>query len=132
MNKLRENKADKESRAGGSKFFAAVARVLAGILGGSILTRDGFVKSLPFVFYLAGLAMLYIANSYYSEKTIVKSYQLRKELKELRYEFVSNRSALMYESKQSQVAKRLEAAGIEESRVPPVKIRVKSDEQEHE
>lgn len=128
MNNLRTNTSKDGKKAETSAFARSIARALAGILGGSILTRDSFVKSLPFVFYLAGLALLYIANTYYAEKTIMKSYLLRKELKELRYEFVSTRSALMYESKQSQVAKRLEETGVEESRVPPVKILIKEEE----
>lgn len=104
------------------KALRVFARILAGILGGSILTRERVIRSIPYVFYIAILAMFYIANTYYAEKTIMESYRLRKEIKELRYEFVTTRSALMYESKQTQVAGRLEPAGVLESRVPPVKL----------
>lgn len=99
-----------------------VARVLAGILGGSILTREQVVRSLPFIFYLALLALLYISNSYYAERTVMKSYHLRKEIKELRYAFVTGRSTLMFESKQTEVARRLEPLGVKETRIPPVKL----------
>jgi hypothetical protein len=109
------------------KAIPVTARVLASILGGSILTRHRVVQSLPFLGFLAGIALLYIANTYYAEKTIMKSYHLRKELKELRYEFVTTRSRLMFESKQSEVARRLEERGIRESRVPPVKIRIEEN-----
>jgi hypothetical protein len=104
------------------KTIGMVARVLAGILGGSILTREQVVRSLPFIFYLALLALLYISNSYYAERTVMKSYHLRKEIKELRYAFVTGRSTLMFESKQTEVARRLEPLGVKETRIPPVKL----------
>ncbi|MBE0642385.1 MAG: hypothetical protein IH599_10135 [Bacteroidales bacterium] len=104
------------------KTLGMVARILAGILGGSILTREQVVKSLPFMFYLAMLALLYISNSYYAERTVMQSYHLRKEIKELRYAFVTGRSTLMFESKQTEVARRLEPVGVKETRIPPVKL----------
>ena len=104
------------------KSLGMVARILAGILGGSILTRENVVRSLPFMFYLAMLALVYISNSYYAERTIIRSYHLRKEIKELRYAFITGRSELMFESKQTEVARRLEPTGVRESRIPPQKI----------
>lgn len=126
MNEVRPNieSEHSENRKEKNNAIPVTARILASILGGSILTRHRVIQSLPFLGFLAGIALLYIANTYYAEKTIMKSYHLRKELKELRYEFVTNRSRLMFESKQSEVARRLEERGIRESRVPPVKIRI--------
>lgn len=126
MNEVGQNKIPRrdEKQQEKMKAISLTARILASILGGSILTRHRVVSSLPFLGFLGGIALLYIANTYYAEKTIMKSYHLRKELKELRYEFVTNRSRLMHESKQSEVARRLEDRGLRESRVPPVKIRI--------
>lgn len=97
-------------------------RAMAVILGGSVLTRDSVLQSLPYLLFLMVLGLFYIANTYYAEKTIIESDRLRTEIKELRYEFVTTRSALMQLSKQSEVAKRLEETGIKESRIPPVKL----------
>lgn len=97
-------------------------RALANILGGSVLTRETVLRSLPYLLYLTALGLFYIANTYHAEKTIMKSDTLRKEIKEMRYEFVTTRSALMHWSKQSEVAKKLEPTGLKESRVPPKKI----------
>lgn len=127
MNKEISNKENDTTRQGGNKAMGLIARILAGVLGGSILTRENVVKSMPYLLFLAILALFYISNTYYAEKTIVQSYALRKELKELRYEFVSKRSSLMFESKQSEVARRLESSGIKESRVPPVKLIVNKE-----
>ena len=48
------------------------------------------------------------------------------QLKELRSEYISTKSDLMFASKQSQVAKATEALGLKESIVPPFKIEVDS------
>ena len=97
-------------------------RAMAVILGGSVLTRETVLQSLPYLLFLMVLGLFYIANTYYAEKTIIESDRLRTEIKELRYEFVTTRSALMQLSKQSEVAKRLEETGIKESLIPPVKL----------
>jgi len=47
---------------------------------------------------------------------------LQKELKELRYEYVSVKSNLLQNSRQSKVAMGLSDKGIKESTVPPEKI----------
>jgi len=128
MNTMKEHPSSGKSESRGNRAIRQTARILAGILGGSILTRDQVLRSLPFLFYIMFLGLLYISNTYYAERTQLRSYRLQKELKELRYEFVTARSQLMFESKQSEVARRLEASGLHESRVPPVKIMLKKND----
>lgn len=95
---------------------------LQNILDGTILTRDNSIKFLPFLFYLSFLAILYIGNIYYAEKTVREIEKTKSELKELRYKFIAAKAELMFQSKQSEVAKNLEANGIKESMTPPQKI----------
>jgi len=92
------------------------------ILDGSVLARDYAVKSLPFVLFIALLTILYIANNYYAEKKTIELGRIKRDLKELRYEHISTKSQLMFQSKQSQVAEKLKLSGIKESLVPPQKI----------
>ena len=70
--------------------------------------------------------MLYIANSYYAEKTIRQIDRVNQELKEMRSEYISTKSELMIMSRQSQVAASVEELGLKESVVPPKKIILKS------
>jgi len=95
------------------------------ILDGTILTSDNSIKLLPFVFYLSFLAILYIGNTYYAEKTAREIEEIKTELKELRYEHIATKSELMFQSKQSEVAKNLEVIGLKESTTPPQKIYIK-------
>lgn len=108
----------------------AVGRSIQSILDGSILTREAIVRLLPFILYVTFLAMIYIANTYYAEKTVRKIDKVTKQIKELRYEHVSAKSELMYYSKPSEVARLTEATGLKQSTTPPVKIYLKTGNKE--
>ncbi|MCF8369127.1 MAG: hypothetical protein K9G76_08780 [Bacteroidales bacterium] len=103
------------------------AKSLQSILGGGFLTRDKTARNLPFIMFLAFIAILYIGNSYYAEKNIRKIERLQKEIKELRYEHIYTKSKLMSKSRQSEVAESLSDRGIKESMVPPKKIKIEKD-----
>ncbi len=107
---------------------AAIVKRIIGVLDGSFLTRDTMVNNLPFLFWLFGLGIVYIANSHYAEKTVILTNKMEKEVKELRSDFIATRSELMFASKQSEVAKAAAPLGIYESRTPPKKIVVTKDE----
>lgn len=79
-------------------------------------------KNLPFVLYCSALALLYIANAHMVEKRIRSINKLENEIKDLRAEYITLKSELMYLSKQSEVAKRVEVAGLKELRSAPKKI----------
>lgn len=103
------------------------ARSAQNILGGTFLTRESTAKHLPFLLFLAFIAIIYIGNSYYAEKSIRKIEKLQKQLKEMRYEYISHKSDVNYKSRQSEVANSLKNKGIKESTVPPTKIFVEED-----
>ncbi len=95
------------------------------VLGGTFLTRKRAIQLLPFILYMAFLALLYIGNTYYTERKIRKMNDLREELKELRYEYISTKSALMGQKKQSTLINYLEEEGIKASTIPPKKLIIK-------
>jgi hypothetical protein len=104
-----------------------VLKGVQSVLDGTILTRDKVVNSLPFLFYIMLIAMLYIANSYYAEKKVIEIEKIKKEIKELRSENITTKSTLMFCSRQSEVVRRIEPYGIKESLIPPRKIFVSRD-----
>ena len=99
-----------------------VLKGVQSVLDGTILAKENVIQTLPYVFFLAFIAILYIANSYYAEKKIIEIDKIKKDLKELRSESITNKSKLMLCSRQSEVFKRIEPYGIKESVVPPHKI----------
>ncbi len=90
------------------------------VLGGDLLSTGTF-KFLRFLLFLTFLAFIYIANNYYAEKNIREINKLRKEIKELRYEYINVKTKLLQIEKQSQIAKILEKKGIKKNN-QPVKI----------
>jgi hypothetical protein len=98
-------------------------------IDGSVLTRDFVVRQLPFIIFLAILAILYIGNRYHSEKLVRRTSELQNELKELRAEAITVSAELMHMSRQSEVLKLLRRNNLDlvESLEPPRKIVVKRD-----
>ncbi len=89
-----------------------------------IVDKNKVVHAMPFILFLTVIAMFYITNSFYAERTIRDIDQTKKDLKEKRAEFISTKSKLMLNSMQSEVAQHAAAASfdIKESTVPPKKI----------
>lgn len=101
-------------------FMDKITEGILEVLGGEFLMHEKARKQFAFVFFLAGLALVYIANSYYAERTSRQIDALNRELKELHYSYISSKSELMQESKQSELARKLKKTGLKES-VQPVK-----------
>lgn len=87
-----------------------------------LIEKDMLVKVMPFIFFLTVMAMVYIANSYYAEKTIREIDTTTKDLKELRSEYISVKADLISKSSQSKVAASVLPMGLKESVVAPKKI----------
>ena len=92
------------------------------VLGGDYLSNNTVVDNIPFIIYLAILALLYIANTYNTERMYKEIEKTKTELKELRYQYITARSGLMFESKLSELNKRTQAIGLKETVIPPYKI----------
>ncbi len=103
-----------------------LAKGLSTVFSGTFLTNENTLKHVPFILFLALIAILYIANGYYADDKIREVNKISNELKELRSEYISTKSDLMFVSKQSEVAKAAEPMGIKEPIVPPMKIEVDS------
>ena len=88
------------------------------------LNYQSVVKQVPFFLFLSGLAVLYIFNGHYADKTIRKINRISKEVKELKYEYIAVKSKLLYQSKQGELAKAVEPLGLKELLQTPVTLNV--------
>ncbi len=84
-------------------------------------------KNLPFVLFLSFIAMIYIANAHYSEKKVRQIQRLQSELKQQRWQYMSLKSELMYQSKRSEVIKTVKPLGLKASKKRPNKIVVNKE-----
>jgi predicted membrane protein len=83
------------------------------------LSRESIGQSIPAIITGVVVAIFYISLSHYHVKSLKKKEDLKKELNELRSEYISVKSSLMKRSNQSEIAKELLPEGIEELRTPP-------------
>ena len=87
------------------------------------LNYQSIVKQVPFFLFLAALAVLYIYNGHYADKTIRSINITAKEVKELQYEHKTVKSEVMFRSKQSELVKAVEPLGLKELSQPPLKLK---------
>jgi predicted membrane protein len=87
-----------------------------------LLNYQWIVKNIPFFLFLCALAVVYIYNGHYAEKTIKDINRNARELKELQYEYKTVKSELMFHSKQSEIVKAVEPLGLRELTQPPYRL----------
>jgi hypothetical protein len=124
-NTQRELPPVEEERAKGVSIFQLVDRWTRM----DVLFQDGLpVKYLPFILYLMAVALFYIGNTHYAEKTIRKIDKIKTETEDLRADYTTLKSDYMEASKQSEVARKVAPAGLIESSSPPYQIEVYGEE----
>ena len=89
------------------------------------LSTDDATRAMPFVLYLAFMAMLYIANRHLAEKNLRYIDKYSKEVKELSWDYKSTKADLAFKSTLTEVAKRADTLGVRVAVDPPQKIIVK-------
>lgn len=124
------NKLKKEEKKPTKKEPKKISRSLVNIFSGNFLSKENVVGSVPYIFFLTLLGILYIGNGYNAEQTVRNLNKVGNELKELRSEYITIKSDLNYKSKQSQVAQATDELGIKESTTPPKKIVVDDSDME--
>jgi len=85
-------------------------------------SSSAFVGYIPFIAFVGFLAILYIANRHYAERTVRQIDQLSREVKEMNWDYKSLSADLMKLSTQSEIAKRVDSMGLKERKAPPKKI----------
>ncbi|MEK6480763.1 FtsL-like putative cell division protein [Catalinimonas sp. 4WD22] len=109
----------KESKPKGESLFTKIDRLLK---VDTSFDSGLPVRFVPYVLYFTCLGLFYIGNNHYAEKTIRKINRLDEEVEDLRANYTTLKADYMFESKQSEVAKRVKKLGLEESETPPHKI----------
>ena len=92
------------------------------------VSKEAATAMLPFLIFISMLTMLYIGNSHMAVKNIRDIDKLNKEVKELSWEYKSLKADLMFKSKLTEVAKKVDTLGIKELIEPPKKIIISSNE----
>ena len=88
--------------------------------------EEGFpVQYLPKILFVMLLSLIYISNTHYAEKATRQIDKAQTEVEDLRADYTTLKSDVMFASKQSEVARRVKSLGLKESLNPPFKVVVK-------
>lgn len=84
------------------------------------LNYSAIVRQVPFFVFLAVLAVIYIYNGHYADKTIRDISRTGTQLKELQYEYKSVKGDVLFRSKQSELIEAVKPLGLKELLAEPV------------
>lgn len=76
-------------------------------------TTEWVFANFRFLMFLGFLGLIYIANAHLAEANVRKIQLLQREIKELKWEFISIKSETMYKSMQSQLEQNVSPGGLD-------------------
>jgi hypothetical protein len=118
-------KIDPQARPAGRSLFSFLERRLQL----EYYFEEGFpMHHLPKIIFVMGLGLFYIGNTHYADKTVRRINELQAEVEDLRADYTTTKADLMFASKQSEVARKVNQYGLKENLKPPYKIVVENDE----
>ena len=85
-----------------------------------MLNYSAIVRQIPYFIFLAVLAVVYIYNGHYADKTIREITRTAKELNELQYEYKSVKGDVLFRSKQSELIEAVKPLGLKELMAEPM------------
>lgn len=98
------------------------------ILRGTFLVSDDSFKNWRMILFISVLAIIMIASSHSADRKVHDIARLTNEAKELRSAFVDGRRSLSELQKESTVSEKMKRKGLKTSGVPPLKIKVKTNQ----
>lgn len=128
-NTYKKKETEKEEKVKGkTEPGRTVFQMIESSLGLNKVMIEGLpVKQVPRIIFIMTLLIFYIANTHYADKVVRNTAKAKSEVEDLRADYTTLKADLMFKSKQSEVAKRVAALGLEESLVPPYKIEIEEE-----
>ncbi len=118
----------KKKRASKTKSGFRIKRALISVLDGSFLGEKWLLNYAGLILFVFILTIAAIWNSYIAQRKVNEIVKLKRETKDLRDEYISVKSQLMYYTKMSEVARKLEGRGIKEPTKPAFKLIISEKE----
>ena len=109
---------------GNEDFSDIKSSTVRDVINGNIFTKKFFKKQYAFLALAALLAFMYVDNRFYCEKQLLKTIELKKKIKDVKYESLTLSAKLMEISRQSNVVRLIHEKNLELSvtETPPVVI----------
>ncbi|MGF7232698.1 FtsL-like putative cell division protein [Arachidicoccus sp.] len=85
---------------------------------------EWIVKNIGFFLFVATLTIVYIANGHWADKAIRDISKTSSQIKDLQFEYKTLKSELMFQTRESELVKAVEARGLKISETPPIHIQL--------
>lgn len=102
--------------------YTKLVEWLKGVDIKQVFTLEYALKNSAYFMFLFGLLILYIGNTHEMENTTRRIDQVKKEMKEFRWRYMSAKADLMYNCKMTEVANAVKPLGLKTLDSPPQKI----------
>ncbi|GMV78579.1 MAG: hypothetical protein AMXMBFR79_17100 [Chitinophagaceae bacterium] len=86
---------------------------------GSLFNSQWITSNLNFFLFLSFMAIIYIANGHWADKTIRNIDKTKRELRDLQFEYKTVKAELMHKTEESQILKVAEPLGLKISKEVP-------------
>ena len=93
--------------------FDNIRKSFVHVFGGSVLTEDFFLRNMRFILVLVVVVILFISHRYTMLQGMSNVERLQQELKDVKYEALTISSSLTEASRQGEIEKRVEEAGLD-------------------
>lgn len=93
---------------------------------GDLFSYEWIVKNIGFFLFLSALAVLYIANGHMADNRGRKINETTRLIEDLKYEYKTIKSDMMFRSRQSELIKAALPLGLIMDSVPPVRLKAES------
>ncbi len=100
---------------------------LSDIMGGKILIRKFMLSQIPLMIMIVAYSIAMVSNRYYIENTSIEIKELQREINELNIKHIQFKCDYMNIIMISEVAKKLESLGIQQSTDRPLKINIEKE-----
>jgi len=97
----------------------SIAPVIRDILSGEFLTRDGVTRHIPYLIFVSGLFIAYIAMGYQFERMEREKLRTKRQLEELSAEYKTLKAKFETELQQSTVEHNIAELGLRQNVEPP-------------
>ncbi len=89
---------------------------------------NSIARNIQFILFCFILCMIYIWNNHMAQLLVTDINKKAKNLKELRWDYLTIKADLMYRSKLTEILPRAQGLGLEEIATPPYKLPIKEKE----
>ena len=113
-----------ESIKGNEDFSDIKSSTVRDVINGNFLTKNFFRKQYKLILLMAFLAVVYVNNRYVCETQLAHAIELKKQIKDLKYESLTLSAQLMGVSRQTSIMQLLNEKGIQlkEAKTPAIVI----------